>query len=305
VSAAAARPDVPRAGGRAAPTLGAEGRAPAADGGPALGEDAARARAGARRARAVVRLALGAMVLGAAASAPRWGPRALARLAYFRVRRVEVEGARLAPPAELVARMRADTAASVWDDPGPLAARVRAHPLVADARVERRLPGVLVLRVTEKRPVAMAPGAAGVTFYDTAGAALPVGAAAAALLDLPLVAAPDGALLRALGALRAGAPGLFARVSEARAARAPGAGAGELVFALAPAPGAAAAAEPVSIAAGPAAGPARALVVRTGPDVDAARFGELVPVERDLARRGVRPAELDLRFRDQVVARLP
>jgi hypothetical protein len=86
-------------------------------------------------------------------------------------------------------------------------------------------------------------------------------------------------------------------VSEARAARGAGSDARELVFALAPAPGA--------VGAPPEPAAARALLVRTAPDVDAARFGELVPVERDLARRGVRPAELDLRFRDQVVARLP
>jgi cell division protein FtsQ len=230
-------------------------------------------------------------VLGAAAASPWWAPRALARLSFFRVRRVEVVGARLAAPAELVARLRADTTASVWRDLAPLAARVRTHPLVAAATVERRLPGVLVVRVTEKRPVAAAPAAGALVFYDSAGAALPVAAAAAPAVDVPLVAAPDAALLRALAALRAEAPDVYARVSEARRVR--GARA-ELVFALAPADGRA--------AGGGAAAP---LLVRAPLDVAPPRFADVAPVERDLARRGVRPLELDLRFRDQVVARLP
>jgi cell division protein FtsQ len=47
------------------------------------------------------------------------------------------------------------------------------------------------------------------------------------------------------------------------------------------------------------------LVVRAGVDVTPSRFADVALVEGDLARRGVRPVELDVRFRDQVVARLP
>jgi hypothetical protein len=39
-------------------------------------------------------------------------------------------------------------------------------------------------------------------------------------------------------------------------------------------------------------------------DVAPARLGEIIPVEQDLARRQARVAELDLRYRDQVIARL-
>jgi len=46
-------------------------------------------------------------------------------------------------------------------------------------------------------------------------------------------------------------------------------------------------------------------VLRASPDVSVERFADLLPVERDLARRGVRVSEIDLRFRDQVIARLP
>jgi hypothetical protein len=34
------------------------------------------------------------------------------------------------------------------------------------------------------------------------------------------------------------------------------------------------------------------------------RLADIIPVEHDLARRGAHVAELDLRFRDQVIARL-
>jgi cell division protein FtsQ len=40
-------------------------------------------------------------------------------------------------------------------------------------------------------------------------------------------------------------------------------------------------------------------------DVTADRLSDIIPVEQDLARRHVKAVELDLRFRDQVIARLP
>jgi cell division protein FtsQ len=45
--------------------------------------------------------------------------------------------------------------------------------------------------------------------------------------------------------------------------------------------------------------------VRAMTSVTLARLSDIEPVERDLARRQVRPAEIDLRYRDQVIARLP
>ena len=50
--------------------------------------------------------------------------------------------------------------------------------------------------------------------------------------------------------------------------------------------------------------PRPTLVIRAMSDVSAARLADLVPVESDLARRRARVAELDLRYRDQVIARL-
>jgi hypothetical protein len=44
--------------------------------------------------------------------------------------------------------------------------------------------------------------------------------------------------------------------------------------------------------------------VRAMQDVSVERLAEIAPVEEDLARRQLRVAEIDLRFRDQVIARL-
>jgi hypothetical protein len=46
------------------------------------------------------------------------------------------------------------------------------------------------------------------------------------------------------------------------------------------------------------------VLVRAPADVGADRLADIVPIENDLARRHARVAELDLRYRDQVIARL-
>jgi cell division protein FtsQ len=50
---------------------------------------------------------------------------------------------------------------------------------------------------------------------------------------------------------------------------------------------------------------ANTLVVLTTTEVTVARFRDILPVEADLARNHLRAVELDLRFRDQVIARQP
>ncbi len=297
--------------------VGASAVRPLAGPDAAAPDPAARPARGARMRRAAGAVAVTAS-LAAIATAGVWGPRALSRLAFFRVRRVEIEGARYAAPAELVARLGVDTAASVWGDLDALARRVAAHPMVDGARVERRLPGVLRVVVHERVPVAeAAEGPRGaLVVYDATGAALPLSPARAGGVDVPLVAGADAALLRVLGSLRSDAPRLYARVLEAaRAPRASLALAGsaaaspgsperdELDFVLAP--GAPVPAASASAPTGNVPSTAPPLLVRAAVDVTAGRFADLGPVEDDLARRGVRAAELDLRFRDQVVARLP
>ncbi len=224
-----------------------------------------------KRLRRVGQLALA----GALLSAPWWGRAILREMDFFRVRRVVIEGARYAAPDEIVSRLRVDTTASIWDDVSPLVARVREHPQVRDVRIGRRLPGTLVVRVTENPPVALVSTARGLVVTDASGEALPVDPTRTDV-DLPVLASRDTLLLRLLGELRAEVPALFARVSEARRGSR-----GDVILVL----------------------PEHRVLARA--DVSVARLADLLPVELDLARRGRTVEELDLRFRDQVVARFP
>jgi cell division protein FtsQ len=222
---------------------------------------------------------LGAVVATAlAASSPWWGPRTLSAMPYFRLRRVELEGARYLSPSDVLARLHVDTSRSVWDDPSDLERRIARHPQVASVEVRRKLPGTLVVHVTENAPVALVPTARGLVPVDHAARVLPIEPSRVDM-DLPIVAHRDTAAMRFLAELRERAPALYDRVSEVRRPAAPMVP-GELEIVVPP------------------------LLVRVGAGMTADRFADILPVEQDLARRRLRAAELDLRFRDQVVARL-
>jgi cell division protein FtsQ len=79
-----------------------------------------------------------------------------------------------------------------------------------------------------------------------------------------------------LGEMQRDAPALYAKLSSIRAA-----GADEIVLQIAD------------------------LSVRAMTNVTLARLADVDPVQRDLKRRQLRAAEIDLRYRDQVIARLP
>lgn len=207
---------------------------------------------------------------------PFWAPLLLRRMSFFRVRHVEVVGARYVEPGDLVDRLRVDTLASVWDATAAWEARVRQHPLVDEVEIDRRLPGTLVVRLVEHVPVALVPTASGFRVYDERGIALPIDPAKADV-NAPILSRADTALLRLLGVARRSAPALYGRLSEIRRE-----GSGrELVVLL------------------------DSLPVRTLADVSLQRLEDAELVDRDLARRRLRATELDLRFRDQVIARLP
>ncbi|MGH7677292.1 MAG: cell division protein FtsQ/DivIB, partial [Gemmatimonadaceae bacterium] len=86
---------------------------------------------------------------------PLWAPVLFRRMDFFRVRHVEVVGARYIEPREVVDRLRIDTLASVWDAEGQLETRVKEHPLVREVEIDRKLPGTLVVRLVEHVPVAL------------------------------------------------------------------------------------------------------------------------------------------------------
>lgn len=223
----------------------------------------------------VLRMTAAVLTVAAVVAAPWWGPRALSRLDYFHVRRVEFFGVRYAKTSELVALLHVDTLQSVWQPLEPLAQRLQAHPLVRSVEVERELPGRLAVRVVEREPAALVPADGRLQPADASGHVLPIDPVRVPL-DLPLAAQSDSALLAVLDALRQSAPELYGRIVQAERV-----GKTELRFRLG------------------------TLIVRTTPDVTVARFKDILPVEADLARNALRAVELDLRFRDQVIARQP
>jgi cell division protein FtsQ len=228
--------------------------------------------AGARRHWRIVLVCLAAVLL---VGARWWAVPLLKRMEYFRVRHVEVRGTKLADPAALLRVLRVDSTLSLWDDHRALEERLRALPYLVDARVVRRPPGTLVVSVREREPVAFLSTGTGMVPLDARGQELPFDPLRTEL-DLPIVARRDTALLRLLEEVRTSEPAVFARISEARRE-----GRDEVVLLL------------------------KSLSVRVRTDVAPARLGAILSVEADLARKGLQPAELDLRFRDQIVAKLP
>ena len=237
---------------------------------------------------------LGALSLVAVIMAAAWGVRAGARsMAFFRVRSVEIRGARYLQPNEIVARLQIDTLASLWDDLEPFRQRVRRHPQVADVRFERRMPGTLVVIVQENLPVALIQTPAGLLPFDSLGRQLPIDPSRSNL-DLPIVASADPVLLKLVGAIRAAQPRVFARIEEARRI-----GRDEILLTLS------SGAEDAARAAADTATPQRkSLRVRLPVGLSVDRLADIFPVESDLARRQARVGEIDLRYRDQVIARL-
>jgi cell division protein FtsQ len=216
----------------------------------------------------------GIIVAAVVLTAPRWGRATMHRMTYFHVRKLDIRGVRYLQPSDIVARLRVDTLRSIVDDITPLEARLKSHPQVADVHITRRFPGTLIVTVTENMPVALVPRGDGLQPYDSAGRALPIDPSSTNL-DLPVVTAPDRGALRLMGELRAVDPRMFALISEVAPVGQ------DLVFTL-----------------------NSSLRVRASAGVAPERFRDIFPVESDLARRNERAAELDIRYRDQVVARL-
>lgn len=242
-----------------------------------MSEDAEGGRPSGRFAAGHWRLALAGIAVLLLLASPLWGPGALRRLAFFRVRKVEILGTRYTAPGELLDRLKVDTTRSVWDPLAPLEARIRSHPQIESVTVSRRLPGTLVVQVSERHPVALVNGSGGLRAVDERGVRLPLDPSRTPV-DAPIVtAAPrDTVVYHLLGTMQREAPALYAKLSSIRAT-----GPDEIVLQIADLP------------------------VRAMTSVTLARLSDIEPVERDLTRRQLRAAEIDLRYRDQVIARLP
>jgi cell division protein FtsQ len=222
------------------------------------------------RWKRILRLVVFLLVL----ASPFW-VRALAmEMDYFRVRRVEIVGTRYIAPSSLLELLALDSTASVWARLGPLGERVATHRQVGEVRVRRKLPGTLILEVRENLPVALVESPEGLIAYDGDARVLPIDPSRTAV-DVPVLARRDSSALRLLDDLRLFEPPLYARISDVRWDER-----GGMRVLL------------------------TGLLVRATAGTTAERFAEILPVEQDLARRGVRARELDLRYRDQIVARI-
>ena len=216
---------------------------------------------------------LGAVVLWLAA------PSVLRRLAFFRVRQVEVVGVKNLDPDAVLAALRLAPKASVFDDTHLWADRVRGLDGVADARIVRLLPAALKVIVREVEPVALVPGAGGLVAVDAGGRRLPFDPSRAAGggggLDLPIAQAADSAIVQVLARIQAFDPVLFQDIDAARRFGTRG----DVLLEL---------------------GSHRVLLARdAGPEVVQA----VVLVARDLAAKARRYSELDARYAGQVVVR--
>ena len=228
--------------------------------------------------------------------------RAASRMEFFHLRSVAVEGTRYLKPDSVMAHLGLDTTRSVWDDTAPLETLLRAMPQIADVEISRRLPGTLVVSIRENLPVALAPSPRGLEPVDSAGVVLPIDPSHDDV-DLPIANQRDKSILALLSEARAQNPMLYRRISEVSRD-----GKSDLVLQLAPLGGNAGHAQ------APAANGDSAIAteqqvstqlrVRTTVGVSVSRLADIFPVESDLMRRRANVAELDLRYRDQVIARL-
>jgi hypothetical protein len=141
------------------------------------------------------------------------GPSVLRKLETFRVRRVEVLGARYLDAAEVTRALALRPAASVFDDTGPLAARALAIRGVRFAAVRTRLPGTLEVEIEEFEPVALATIDGKLTLVDRRGRSLPFDPTRATT-DLP-VADADPAVAALIDRVRDADPGFFGTITLA------------------------------------------------------------------------------------------
>lgn len=238
-----------------------------------------------------VRRAAAVAVAAGALSAWLWAPPLLRRIDWFQIRSVEITGTRLLPPSEVLAAAGVEQGQNLWTDRSVWLDPLLAHDAVAEARISRRIPGTLRIRVKEEQPAAYVE--AGTLRLAAADGSLLSLDPRRAPLDLPIVRADwsDSAgvaigrrLVREAARIARLDPALIAQVSEISALDS---GSGAIVL---------------SHRLGE-------LIVPEG--VDATRLAELravlndVETNRSEADPSSPPLRVDLRYRDQVVVRFP
>lgn len=159
---------------------------------------------------------IGAAV-AAVAAAVVLAPKVGRRLAFFRVRQVEVIGTRYLDPADVARRLSLGRDASTLDRLDKVRQAAVAVPGVLSATVERTLPNTLRIILREAVPVALVSLNDRLVLVDSAGRILPFDPVAAPM-SLP-IAERDTLTARLLGRIMASDPILFASIESARADR--------------------------------------------------------------------------------------
>ncbi len=156
-------------------------------------------------------------VLGAClvAAAVLLAPVGLRRVAFFRVRQVELVGLRYLAPEQVLATLRIAQDRHLFDPTGELEQRAAAIPGVQRVELRRSLPGTLRLTFVERIPVAFAPGPAGLVPLDGEARPLPYDPALTGF-ELPVIERADSLLTDALERVHAADSVLFQRVDAAR-----------------------------------------------------------------------------------------
>jgi len=204
-------------------------------------------------------------------------PLGLRRVAFFRVRQVELVGIRYLDADQVLAALQLSPRASVFDDTEVLVDRLRALDGIADVAVTRRPPASLKVVVRETEPIALVANARGaLTVVDAVARPLPFELVS---LDLPVVQTGekgDSSVVAVLARIQAVDPALFQTID---AARLTGGENRDVVLEL---------------------GRHRVLLTSdAGPEV----IQSVVLVARDLAAKARPYAELDARYAGQIVVR--
>src|SRR5579883_2964708 len=140
---------------------------------------------------------------------------ATARLG-FAVSDVQVVGRHTTDPATILRALGVRRGTPILAvDPGRAAARLEALPWIHSARIERLWPGTILVRLVERRPLALWQHGGKMELIDRHGAVIPVGDLAR-FAKLPLVVGADAAShARALLQMLAKQPQLAAHVTAA------------------------------------------------------------------------------------------
>ena len=141
-------------------------------------------------------------------------PLMLRYVSFFRVRQIELVGLQYHSPDWLLEALEIAPDQNLFAGKRRIERRALELPSVMGIKVERKLPGTLMIVVAELQPVAFLTTATGLAVLDMNANHMGYDPAIAGF-DLPFVEQPDSVLLLALASVRSVDPTLFELVDAA------------------------------------------------------------------------------------------